>query len=153
MDRTEALKTLELGPAADGRSVEEAYWVRVRRAQARADTDEASRREVEALNDAYASLAPHVEAMKLVGASAPPARRASTGAPLLDAAVDWLAEEMQRTRRRWSRRNPEILLIGGAAAVLAVLALDSGASLANVAVAAAVVCVTIWSPWRRPEGQ
>jgi len=151
MDRTQALKTLELGPAADGRSVEEAYWARVRRAQARAETDEAAFLEVEALNEAYASLAPHIEAMNTARAVAPSARRASAGTSALDSIVDWLFEEGQRTRRRWSRRNPEIALIGGAAAVLAFVALAAGASLVSVAVATVVLCAAIWSPWRRPE--
>ena len=141
-----------LGPTADGRSVEEAYWERVRRAQARADTDEAAFREVEALNDAYASLAPHIEAMKSADAAGPPARPGSAGASPLDSIVDWLFEEAGRTRRRWARRNPEIAIVCGAAAVLAFFALDAGASLASVGVAMAVVCAAIWSPWRRPEG-
>ncbi len=152
MDRTQALKTMGLAPTADGRSVEEAYWERVRRAQARADTDEAALREVEALNDAYASLAPHIEAMKSARAAAPPARRGSEGTSPLDSIVDWLFEEAQRIRRRWARRNPEIAIVGVAAAVLAFLALDSGAPLVTVGVAALAVCAAIWSPWRRPEG-
>src|SRR3990172_6171338 len=150
MDRTQALKTMGLGPTADGRSVEEAYWERVRRAQARADRDEAARLEVEALNEAYASLAPHIEQMKSARAAAPPSRR-SAGTSPLDSSVDWLFEEAGRTRRRWSRRNPEIAVIAGAVAVLAFFALDAGASLVTVGVVAMAVCAAIWSPWRRPE--
>ena len=151
MDRTEALKALDLGPAADGRSVEKAYWARLRRAQARADIDERACREVEALNEAYASLAPHGEAMKSAQAAAP-TRRVTGERSTLDSIVDWLFEEAERTRRRWSRRNPEIALVGGAALALAFLALDAGAALASVAAALIVACVAIWSPWRRPEG-
>ena len=150
MDRTQALKTMGLGPTADGRSVEEAYWERVRRAQARADRDDEARREVEALNEAYASLAPHIEAMKSARAAAPASRR-SAGASPLDSIVDWLFEEAGRTRRRWSHRTPEIAIIAAAAAVLAFLALDAGAPLVTVGGAAIVVCAAIWSPWRRPE--
>ena len=151
MDRAEALKTLQLGATADGHSVEEAYWVRVRRAQTRAETDEAARLEVEALNEAYASLAPHIEQMKSVQKAVPSMRNPAGTSPL-DSIVDWLFEEAGRTRRRWPRRNPEIAIIGGAAAVLAFFALDAGASLLSVGVGMLVVCAAIWSPWRRPEG-
>lgn len=151
MNRAQALKTLKLEPTADGHSVEEAYWQSVRSAQARAETDEAARLEVEALNDAYASLAPQVEAMKSARRLASTTRRGSGGALSLDSIVDWLAAEAGRTRRRWSRRNPEIAVAGVGAAVLAVLALDAGASLMVVGVTVLAVCAAIWSPWRRPE--
>ncbi|TAK69877.1 MAG: hypothetical protein EPO22_01765 [Dehalococcoidia bacterium] len=151
MDRTDALKALRLDPAADGRAVEEAYWVRVRRAQARADRDEEARHEVEALNEAYASLAPQIERMKSARLAVPAAGRGSAGTSPLDSIVDWLFEEAGRTRRRWSRRTPEIAIVGGAAAVLAFLALDAGAPLVTVGVATIIIGAAIWSPWRRPE--
>jgi hypothetical protein len=150
MDRAQALKTIGLSPTADGRAVEEAYWVRVRRAQSRAERDEAARLEVEALNEAYASLAPQIEQMKSARAVSP-APRGAAGASPLDSIADWLFEEAGRVRRRWSRRNPEIAIIAGCAAVLAFLALDGGAPLVTVGVATLVMCVAIWSPWRRPE--
>lgn len=151
MDRTDALKTLRLDPAADGRAVEEAYWVRVRRAQARSEIDEDALREVQALNDAYASLAPHIEQMKSARLAVPASGRGSAGASPLDSIVDWLFEEAARTRRRWSQRTPEIAIVGGASAVLAFLALDAGAPLVTVGIAAIIICAAIWSPWRRPE--
>lgn len=149
MDRTQALKTMGLGPTADGHSVEEAYWARVRRAQARAETDETALLEVEALNEAYASLAPQIEQMK--SARAAPVQRASAGASPLDSIADWLFEEAGRTRRRWSRRNPEVAIIAVATLLLALLALNAGASLVTTAAATIIVCAAIWSPWRRPE--
>ncbi len=152
MDRTQALKTLRLDPAADGRAVEEAYWVRVRRAQARAERDEEARLEVEALNEAYASLAPQIEQMKSARLAVPEAGRGPGGASPLDSVVDWLFEEAARTRRRWSHRTPEVAMLAAAAAVLAFLALDAGAPLVTVGLTALVACAAIWSPWRRPEG-
>jgi len=150
MDRAQALKTIGLSPTADGRAVEQAYWVRVRRAQSRADSDETARLEVEALNEAYASLAPQIEQMKSAHAASR-ASRSSAGASPLDSIADWLFEEAGRVRRRWSRRNPEVAIMAGCVAVLAFLALDAGAPLVTVGAAALVVVAAIWSPWRRPE--
>jgi hypothetical protein len=146
MDRAQALKTLRLDGSADGRTVESAYWMLVRRAQRRAETDTDARREIELLNEAYGALAP---------AGRHPHRPASArspgegGAPaILDAFAGWVATEARRTRVRWSGRNPEITVIGGAALALMATALAAGASVAATLALAALLFGAIWAPWR-----
>jgi hypothetical protein len=148
MERSQALKTLRLDGSADGRTVESAYWNLVRRAQQKAEQDIDALAEVEELNQAYGTLAP--EARRL-GVKSKPAPDAGSGVPLLDWFVDWVSAEALRTRLRWPHRNPEIALIGGGATLLMLLALGSGASLVATFAGAAVVCIGIWAPWRKPD--
>jgi hypothetical protein len=79
----------------------------------------------------------------------PDAIAPATGFALLDAFADWVSAEALRTRVRWSGRNPEIALIGGAAIVLMVLAIGAGASLAATFIVVGVLLAAIWAPWRR----
>ncbi len=146
MERLQALKTLRLDASADGRTVESAYWNLVRRAQKRSEQDLDALAEVEALNDAYGTLAP--EARRLVTRSKH-APEAGSGIPVLDWFADWVSAEALRTRLRWPHRNPEIALIGGGSMLLMLLALGASASLTATFAAAAVVCIAIWAPWRR----
>ena len=129
MERTQAFTTLRLDTTADGQMVSDAAAV-----------------EVEALNEAYGSLAPEARRLAVQSKAAP---EASTAVPWLDAFAEWLSAEALRTRQRWPNRNPEIAMIGGGALVLMLAAIGAGASLIAVFVAMVVVLVAIWSPWRR----
>jgi Flp pilus assembly protein TadB len=147
MNRTDALKTLHVDPGADGHAVESAYWTLVRRAQRRAETDRSAWSEIEQLNEAYGALAPggrRQRAQRRADTAA-----TATGFAFLDVFADWVSAEALRTRVRWSGRNPEIALIGGAAIVLMVLALGAGASLAATFIVIGVLLAAIWAPWRR----
>ncbi len=152
MNRTDALKTLQVDRDADGHAVESAYWTLVRRAQRRADTDRSAWTEIERLNEAYGALAP--------GSPRSRSRRQAAGATpasgfaFLDAFADWVSAEALRTRVRWSGRNPEIAIIAGATLVLFALALSAGASIPASFAVLALVLVAVWAPWRRipPEG-
>lgn len=151
MDRSQALRTLRLDSSADGRMVESAYWHLVRQAKQRPPKDPDALSEIEALNDAYGTLAPELDQLKpraSQGRRSAPASGGS-GIGVLDWFVDYVSAEALRTRTRWPRRNPEIALIGGSALVLTLLAIGAGASLTATFVAAAIICVAIWSPWRR----
>lgn len=148
MDRAEALDTLRLDESADGRTIESAYWNLVRRAQERASGDVSATEDVERLNEAYGTLVPHGRRLAVLRANSD---EPGTGVPILDGFADWISNEALRTRLRWPNRNPEIALIGGGAAVLMVLALGAGASLLSTFIAAGVVFVGVWSPWRRVE--
>jgi hypothetical protein len=143
MERAEAYKTLRLDQSADAQMVEKAYWTLVRQAQGRAGRSNDAGHEIDRLNDAYATLAPEDLPLQPMRASGAPA------VSLVDNVADWMAHQALMTRRRWSRRNPEIALIGGATVVLMVLALGAGASLFATFIATALVCVAIWAPWRR----
>ena len=147
MNRTEALKTLHVDANADGHAVESAYWTLVRRAQRRADTDRSAWTEIEQLNEAYGALSPGGRRKRTQRPAAPPAPAA--GFALVDVFADWVSAEALRTRVRWSGRNPEIALIGGAALVVFALALSAGASVAATFAVLALVLAAIWSPWRR----
>ncbi|HYM14200.1 MAG TPA: hypothetical protein VEZ14_01415 [Dehalococcoidia bacterium] len=149
MDRSEALKTLRLAGEADGRAVENAYWALVRRAQRRAETDRAAWTEIEQLNEAYGALAPRGSRLAIPSESGSPA--GASAFAVFDAFADWLAAEALRTRLRWSGRNPEIALIGGAALVLLALALGAGASLVATFIVATLLFAAIWAPWRRVQ--
>jgi hypothetical protein len=148
MERRQALETLRLDGSADGRTVESAYWNLVRRAQQRGQDDLAAQAEIEGLNEAYGALAPDRPPMT-ARARPPASASAVSGIAILDWFADWVSGEAQRTRLRWPHRNPEIVLIGGAAVVLMVLAIGAGAPLGATFAAAAIVCVGIWAPWRK----
>ena len=154
MERTQAFAALRLDTTADGAAVKDAYWRLVRQAQTEAAVAPERAEDIERLNEAYTTLT-HVDPSAAPAAQAPhprqPAVQQGTGIALLDAFVDWVAAEALRTRQRWSRRNPEIALIGGGALVLMFAAIGAGASLIAVFLAMAVVLIAIWSPWRRVE--
>ncbi len=145
MNRAQALKTLRLDAAADGRTVESAYWNLVRRAQQHAAQDHEAHAEIELLNEAYGALSPGARRYAPKEAAR---ADASSGFGPLDAFADWVSSEALRTRMRWPQRNPEIAIIGGAAVVLMVLALGAGASVAATFITIGVLCVAIWAPWR-----
>lgn len=147
MNRAQALKTLRLDTAADGRTVESAYWNLVRRAQQHAERNPEARAEIELLNEAYGALSPGARRYAPKEAAR---TEATSGFGPLDAFADWVSSEALRTRMRWPRRNPEIAIIGGAAVVLMVLALGAGASVAATFIVMGVLCVAIWAPWRSP---
>ena len=147
MERTQALKTLRLDAAADGRTVESAYWNLVRRAQERAEKDPTAHEEIQSLNDAYGALAP--EAHRSNERPRSQGGVASSGIPALDAFADWVSAEALRTRMRWPNRNPEIALVGGAVLVLMLVAIGAGGSLIATFAAAVVAFVAIWAPWRK----
>jgi hypothetical protein len=147
MNRTDALKTLQVDADADGHAVESAYWTLVRRAQRRADTDRNAWAEIERLNEAYGALAPGGRRKRVQ--RQPETAVPATGFALLDAFADWMSAEALRTRVRWSGRNPEIALIGCAALVLFALALSAGASVAATFAVLGLLIVAIWAPWRR----
>ncbi len=145
MERNDAFKALRLDQSADGRMVETAYWTLVRQAQRRGENQQEAGHEIDRLNEAYALLSPDGRAL----GRSPAARPRASGVPLLDGIADWFAEEALRTRARWSRRNPEIAIIGGATLLLMVLALASGASVWATFLATLMIFVAIWAPWRR----
>jgi hypothetical protein len=146
MERAQAFKTLRLDQSADGQMVESAYWTIVRQAQHRAARDPDAHMDIDALNDAYQTLTPEGRGKPMAHARQ---EAAGTGIALLDWFADWCADQALRTRQRWSKRNPEIAIIGGAVIVLMLLALSAGASVLNVFLVVGVVCVAIWAPWRR----
>lgn len=145
MERNDAFKALRLDQSADGRMVENAYWTLVRQAQRRGDNPTDAGYEIDRLNKAYALLSPESRA----SGRAPTARPQASSVPLLDAIADWFAEEALRTRVRWTRRNPEIAIIGGATLLLMVLALGAGATVWGTFLATLMTFVAIWAPWRR----
>jgi hypothetical protein len=148
MDRVQAYRTLRLDQSADGRMVESAYWTLVRRAQVQAESDPAAAQEIEDLNRAYGVLSP--DAMHYTAqAGQVRLQQPSSGVGLLDSAADWVNEEALRTRERWSGRNPEISVIGGATIIMMVMALIAGAPSLLVLLATLAVLVSIWAPWRR----
>lgn len=151
MDRAEALETLRLDSSADGRTIESAYWNLVRRAQEQAVGDVTASEDVERLNEAYATLAPKGRRLAVLRAAPEEPGTGGTGVPILDAFADWVSSEALRTRLRWPNRNPEVALMGGGAVVLMVLALGAGASVLSTFIAAGVVFLGIWAPWRRVE--
>ncbi len=146
MNRTEALQALRLDSAADGRTVESAYWNLVRQAQQRAAQDREAWAEIDQLNEAYVTLAPEARRIEARPVQAAGPRE---GLAWLDAFADWVSAEALRTRARWPHRNPEVALIGGAGVVLMVLALGAGASVAATFIAIGLLCTAIWAPWRR----
>jgi hypothetical protein len=163
MNRAEALKVLRLDRDGDGKAVEQSYWSLVRRAQSRGD-DPRAQREIERLNEAYAILAPAAEPLSATSArktprpaspataNGGPARTVAPPPPALflaDELLAWFGREAARVRARWSHRNPEIALIGGAGVVLTVLALAAGAPVAPVLISVATIAAALWSPWRR----
>ena len=150
MDTAEAFRTLRLDPSADGALVQNAYWALVRKAQERGSRDVDARAEIDRLNEAYQTLQPN--AKRYIPPS--PRQEASDtsgaeGTEFVDRAVDWLSEELTRTRLRWQDRNPEIALIGGAVFFLAIISLAAGASFWLVIASIAVVFAAVWAPWRR----
>jgi hypothetical protein len=148
MERAQAFKTLRHDQSADGQMVETAYWTLVRQAQSRATRDTDATLDIDALNDAYATLTPDARG-KPMQRTAPQA--AGTGVAILDWFADWCADQALRTRMRWANRNPEIALIGGATIVLMLLALGAGASALSVFMVVGVVIAAIWAPWRRTQ--
>jgi hypothetical protein len=145
MERTDAFRTLELDSGADGQAVTHAYWTLVREAQERAVADPQAQREIDRLNDAYATLVPNGSRVAVRRA----ATRAGTSEPVwLDTVIAWIGDEALRTRERWPHRNPEIAVIGGGALSLGLLALVAGAPLLGVGAALALVFGAIWAPWR-----
>lgn len=146
MERARAFKTLRLDQSADGHMVENAYWTLVRQAQHRAAGDPEAHRDIDALNDAYQTLTPDARGKPMVSTRT---QAAGTGIALLDWFADWCADQALRTRMRWSGRNPEIALIGGAVLVLMLLAIGAGAGAWGVFLCVGVVCAAIWAPWRR----
>jgi hypothetical protein len=146
MERAQAFKTLRLDQSADGQMVETAYWTLVRQAQSRAARDTDAGLDIEALNDAYATLTPDARGKPMAH---PAQQAAGTGIAILDWFADWCADQALRTRMRWAHRNPEIALIGGATIVLMLLALGAGASALSVFMVVGVIIAAIWSPWRR----
>jgi len=149
MDRAQAFKTLRLDQSADGHMVESAYWTLVRQAQGRATRDPDAERDIDALNAAYQTLTPESRHRAAPAAPRIEAGAAGTGIGILDWFADWCADQALRTRMRWSGRNPEIAIIGGAVIVLMLLALSAGASALNVFGVVLLICVAIWAPWRR----
>lgn len=150
MEKVQAYKTLRLDQSADGSMVENAYWTLVRQAQTRAARDPDAHRDIDLLNEAYSSLRPITEGRPMVSGRS---EAGGSGIALLDWLADWCADQALKTRIRWSSRNPEIALIGGAVVVLMLLALGAGASAMSVFLVVGVVCVAIWSPWRRTPPQ
>ncbi len=146
MERNDAFKALRLDQSADGRMVENAYWTLVRQAQRRGENPTEAGHEIDRLNEAYALLSPE---RRTSGRAPAAVRPHASSVPLLDGIADWFAEEALRTRARWSRRNPEIGIIGGATLLLMVLALGAGASVWATFVATLLTFVAIWAPWRR----
>ena len=146
MERAQAFKTHRLDQSADGQMVETAYWTLVRQAQSRAGRDTEATVDIDALNDAYATLTPDARGKPMTRV-APQA--SGTGVAILDWFADWCADQALRTRMRWANRNPEIALIGGATIVLMLLALGAGASALSVFMVVGVVIAAIWAPWRR----
>lgn len=147
MERAEALDMLRIAPDAVGDEISDAYWRRARKLQHRAGDDLDAKTELERLNAAYTALAPK-GVQKMPRAIAPSASTRA-GVAVLDVLANWVADEALRTRQRWTGRNPEIALMGGAALVLIVLAIGAGASLIGTFGAAIVLCAAIWAPWRR----
>lgn len=147
MERAEAFRTLQLDPGADGPAVTHAYWALVREAQERAAVEPRAQRDIDGLNDAYATLVPNGSRVAVRRAAA---RGRGTEPTWLDALLAWLGDEALRTRERWSRRNPEISVIGGGALSLGLLALVAGAPLLGIGAALALVFGAIWAPWRSP---
>lgn len=146
MERAQAYKTLRLDQSADGHMVESAYWTLVRQAQHRATRDPDAHLDIDALNEAYQTLTPDSRGKPMITSRG---EASGTGIALLDWFADWCADQALRTRIRWSDRNPEIALIGGAVLVLMLLALGAGASALSVFLVVGVVCAAIWAPWRR----
>lgn len=154
MERTQAFKTLRLHETADGEMVQTAYWTLVRQAQNRAGSDIGARAEVEALNEAYATLQPDGRRKEPAAPVRSGPARAEAGEPpagteWLDRAVNWLSDQALRTRQRWAGRNPEIAVIAGTALVLAFVALAEGVSFWIFVVCLVLIFGAIWAPWRR----
>lgn len=146
MDRAEAYKTLRLGETAESQMVQTAYWTLVRQAQDRGRRDINARREIDAYNEAYATLAPGAQLYTPPSAAA---EALPQGMEFVDRAVDWLSEETLRTRARWAHRNPEIGVILGVTLFLMVIALGAGASFWLVMLSVLTILAAIWAPWRR----
>ena len=149
MDTAEAFRTLRLDPSADGQLVQDAYWSLVRKAQERGSRDLDARMEIDRLNEAYQTLQPNGKRYVPPSTRAEATAAGSEGTEFTDRAVDWLSEEVTRTRLRWQDRNPEIAMIGGAVFFMAIIALAAGASFWLVLASVAVVFAAVWAPWRR----
>ncbi len=149
MERARAYQTLNLQPGADGQVVADAYWRLVRQAKTGRDDPE-TRAEIDRLNEAYAALTPETTPRAPRAAAGPFVQQAAgSGLWLLDAFADWMVAQLQRTRARWPRRNPEMATIAGATLALTFIALSTGAAVTLTLVATAIVTLAIWAPWRR----
>lgn len=146
MDRAQAFKTLRLDESAEGQMVQSAYWTLVRQARDRGSHDPSARRDIDAYNEAYATLAPGAQ---LYEPPPPAAEGPPQGMEFIDRAVDWLSEETLRTRARWEHRNAEIGIVLGAVLFLMIVALSAGASFFVVIAAVVVALAAIWAPWRK----
>lgn len=147
LSKAEACRVLQVAPSADEELMTQAYWHHATKLRVMAQTDPATRRRLDELNRAYLVLNPAQSEAPLSSEVPPPERRDDSFVADLGR---WFRHIADETRRRWPDRLPEVTALIATTALLAFLALSSGASPLWTVVTAGVAALAIWSPWRRP---
>jgi hypothetical protein len=144
MNKTEACKVLQVASSADEEIVTQAYWHLARKYRAEASHDKKARARLDNLNRAYLVLVPTSG-----GAPAPTTPlREDAEPPLTDELATIGRRLVQRTKTRWQGRLPELGILSATTAVLTFLAIDAGAYLPLVLLAAACAVFAFIAPWR-----
>ena len=144
--RADACKVLQVAPTADAEIITQAYWYLARKYRAKAGIDDASRRRLDNLNEAYRVLQPGAADAPMLEPLQPVEPQ---GPSLIEEVGGWLQRVIGETKKRWHGRVPEIGVLTATTALLAFLAFSAGASGILTLVTATIAIVTIWAPWHR----